>query len=79
MYVTSFAVEQPDSMADWLAILGLSYYEASFLANGYDDIAFIVRIDNEMIIVHVNNETNSVCIQYLSSEHRQMKCYFIQS
>eukprot|EP00795_Rhopilema_esculentum_P011628 gene11628-21870_t len=33
--------QQPDSIADWLTILGLSYYEASFLANGYDDIAFI--------------------------------------
>eukprot|EP00794_Sanderia_malayensis_P018059 gene18059-19868_t len=32
---------QPASIGDWLAQLGLSYYEAPFVASGYDDIRFM--------------------------------------
>lgn len=36
--------EALESVGGWLSRLGLSHYEASFLANGYDDIRFIVSI-----------------------------------
>ncbi len=47
-FVLIVSEESLDSIGSWLTSLGLSQYEASFVANGYDDIRFIVSRSNNI-------------------------------